>query len=249
MSKNIDEIKAIVDEMKLLDFIKPGDIPSIDLYMDQVTTFMENHLEHNRRNEEDKIMTKTMINNYTKNNLLPPPDKKRYSSEHIVLITYIYYLKTMLSINDIQTFLQPMINKSFNPGRKDISVDDTYKILYKHLHDNFDEITDNIKQTVEEAATLYNPEENDYLYRMSVISLLSFDVYVKKKFIERLLDDMKDEQSAIEALQQKKAAEAEKAKKARETAEKAKAKEASEKAKIAKAKAKEALSEKDNPET
>lgn len=231
MSKNIDEIKAIADEMKLLDFIKPGDIPSIDLYMDQVTTFMENHLEHNRRNEEDKIMTKTMINNYTKNNLLPPPDKKRYSSEHIVLITYIYYLKTMLSINDIQTFLQPMINKSFNPGRKDISIDDTYKILYKHLHDNIDEITDNIKQTVEEAATLYDPEENDYLYRMSVISLLSFDVYVKKKFIERLLDGMKDEQTAIEVVQQKKAAEKAKAEKAK-----------AEKTKTAKAKA-------DKPET
>ena len=202
MSNKIDEIKAIADEMQQLDFIKPGDIPNIDLYMDQVTTFMEKHLEHNRRNEEDKIITKTMINNYTKNNLLPPPDKKRYSSEHIVLITYIYYLKTMLSINDIQTFLQPMIDKTYNPGKDDISVDDTYRIVYKHLHDNFDEITDNIKHTVEEAATLYDPEENDYLYRMSVISLMSFDVYIKKKFIERLLDGMKDEQNAMKEKQE-----------------------------------------------
>lgn len=248
MEKNTDDIKKIVDEMRHLDFIKPDDIPSIDLYMDQVTTFMETHLEHNRRNDEDKIMTKTMINNYTKNNLLPPPDKKRYSTEHIILIIYIYYLKTMLSINDIQTFLQPMIDKSLNPGDEDISVKDNYRALYGHLHDNFDEITDSIKKIIDEAATLYNPEENDYLYKICVISLLSFDVYIKKKFIERLLDDMRDKQNAMMEEKQKKAEEAEKTKKAKEAAEKAKSKEAAEKAKASKAKAKESASDKGKPD-
>ena len=68
--------QEIIDVIKGIDFIKPEDIPSIDLYMDQLTTFMEEQLGGNRRNNEDKIMTKTMINNYTKNNLLPSPNKK-----------------------------------------------------------------------------------------------------------------------------------------------------------------------------
>lgn len=100
-----------------LDYINPKDIPSIDLYMDQLTTFMEDQLGKNRRNDEDKVMTKTMINNYTKNNLLPSPNKKRYSKQHLILLIYIYYLKNMLSINDIQTLLEPLIDGYLIPTR------------------------------------------------------------------------------------------------------------------------------------
>ena len=45
-----------------IDYIKPEEIPNIDLYMDQVTTFMEKNLSSTKRYEEDKILTKTMIN-------------------------------------------------------------------------------------------------------------------------------------------------------------------------------------------
>ena len=71
-----DLLNSILSSLNRIDYIKPEDIPNIDLYMDQVTTFMDEQLEATRRYPEDKILTKTMINNYTKNNLLPPPDKK-----------------------------------------------------------------------------------------------------------------------------------------------------------------------------
>ena len=54
-----------------LDYVKPEDIPDIDLYVDQVTTFIDSHLESVKRSPEDKLLTKTMINNYTKNHVLP----------------------------------------------------------------------------------------------------------------------------------------------------------------------------------
>ena len=84
---------SILKNMALMDHIRPSEIPNIDLYMDQVTTFMDEHLSDIKRHEDDKILTKTMINNYTKNNLLPPPVKKKYSKEHIYVLTFIYYLK------------------------------------------------------------------------------------------------------------------------------------------------------------
>lgn len=59
-----------------IDYIKLEEIPGIHLYMDQVTTFMEEHLSSSKRHPEDKVLTKTMINNYAKNHLLPPPVKK-----------------------------------------------------------------------------------------------------------------------------------------------------------------------------
>ena len=101
-------IRHILDWVSGIGYIKPEDIPNIDLYMDQVTTFMEEQLAHSKRYQEDKILTKTMINNYAKNNLLPSPVKKRYSREHILMLIFIYYFKNILSISDIQPLLTPI---------------------------------------------------------------------------------------------------------------------------------------------
>ena len=68
-----DLLNSIIDSLDRIHHIELEDIPNIDLYMDQVTTFMESKLRSTTRNPaEDKILTKTMINNYAKNDLLPP---------------------------------------------------------------------------------------------------------------------------------------------------------------------------------
>ena len=108
-----DMINSILESVSRIDYIKPEDIPNIDLYMDQVTTFMEEQLVSSKRYADDKILTKTMINNYAKNKLLPPPEKKRYSKEHVLMLIFIYYFKNILSINDIQTLLTPIAQKYF----------------------------------------------------------------------------------------------------------------------------------------
>ena len=105
----LDELKNQIGQWLDLGYIAPEDIPSIELYMDQVTTFMDRYLSKNKRTEEDKTLTKTMINNYTKNDLLPPPNKKRYSKEHIILLIYIYYFKNVVTINDIHLSIIIMI--------------------------------------------------------------------------------------------------------------------------------------------
>ena len=115
MNKDNQEfVNSLLQRLAKLNYIKPGDVPNIDLYMDQVTTFMDEHLSDVKRYEDDKILTKTMINNYTKNDLLPPPVKKKYSKEHIYVLTFIYYLKNILSISDIQKLLNPLTDKFFN---------------------------------------------------------------------------------------------------------------------------------------
>ena len=59
-----DMLNSILQSISRIDYVKPEEIPNIELYMDQVTTFMENQLGSTRRYKEDKILTKTMINNY-----------------------------------------------------------------------------------------------------------------------------------------------------------------------------------------
>lgn len=104
---------SILKNMALMDHIRPSEIPNIDLYMDQVTSFMNDHLQNSRRFEDDKILTKTMINNYAKNKLLPPPIKKRYSKEHLFVLVFIYYMKGFFSLSDIQTILKPVTDRFF----------------------------------------------------------------------------------------------------------------------------------------
>ena len=62
MASNMNDLlKHIFDDISRTDYIKPEDLPNIDLYMDQVTTFMESQLSSTKRYPEDKILTKTMI--------------------------------------------------------------------------------------------------------------------------------------------------------------------------------------------
>ena len=96
-------LNLILKQFSELDYVHPEDIPNIDLYVDQVTTFIESQLSSLKRDEDEKILTKTMINNYTKNHVLPSPDKKKYSKDHVLTLILIYYLKSFLSIKDIQT--------------------------------------------------------------------------------------------------------------------------------------------------
>ena len=121
-----DLLNSILESLDHLNYIPLDEIPNIDLYMDQVTTFMEKGLSPTKRYEEDKILTKTMINNYAKNNLLPPPLKKKYSREHMIVLIFIYYFKNILSIRDIEQLLQPLTEKHFHTDAP-LQIDQIYQ--------------------------------------------------------------------------------------------------------------------------
>lgn len=180
-----------------LSYISPSDLPNIDLYMDQVTTFMDEHLEGFKRFPDDKILTKTMINNYTKNNLLPPPVKKKYSKDHIFLLIFIYYYKNFLSINDIQKLLAPLIEGHYGDNkRSDISLEDIYEEIFKTQKLQFVSTLKDLKAKTTVANESFQnakKSEKDFLTTFSLISMLSFDVYLKKQIIEKLIDDSTDE--------------------------------------------------------
>ena len=78
MKTNEERLQELMDFLDSLTRIHASDIPGIDLYMDQVTTFMDSHLSASGRADGETVLTKTMINNYAKNRLFPPPVKKKY---------------------------------------------------------------------------------------------------------------------------------------------------------------------------
>lgn len=174
--------------------IPSEDIPEIELYMDQVTTFMDSRLDSTRRHPDDKIMTKTMINNYTKNHLLPPSVKKKYRKEHVFLLILIYHLKNVLSISDIQAILGPLTEKYFpKDATSDVTLEEIYERTTKEAENRFPEIEKEILQVWEDSKDQFSehdlsPEDKEYLDTFSFIYQLSYDIYVRKQLIEKLID-------------------------------------------------------------
>ena len=188
------ESRQLLNEMlkhfSELDYVHPEDIPNIDLYVDQVTTFIDSQLESTKRNPEDKTLTKTMINNYAKNHILPPPEKKKYSRDHVLMLIFIYYFKNFLSISDVGEILEPLKDNYFGTD-SNISFYDIYskmvelesteaRILVKDMIKKFNDSRGMFTDAPE--------EDQEMLENFTFICMLGFDVYIKKMMIEEFID-------------------------------------------------------------
>jgi len=192
---NDDLLNSIMASLGRIETISLDEIPNIDLYMDQLTSFMDERLKKTTRHPgEDKILTKTMINNYAKNDLLPPPIKKKYSKDHLILLIVIYYLKSILSINDIQTLIEPL-KRRFHGAEDKLDLSRIYETLYQLQEESLEPVKEDITKRYERAMQTFddpdiNEEEQKKMRLFSFITLLSYDVYVKKLLIEKILDNM-----------------------------------------------------------
>ena len=183
-------LNLILKEFTELDYVHPEDIPNIDLYVDQVTTFIESQLSSMKRNEDEKILTKTMINNYTKNHVLPSPDKKKYSRDHVLMLILIYYLKSFLSIKDIQILLEPVTEKYFGT-ESELSFYELYEELVALGNGQAKALIKDVvsKYNATQKSFMDAPEEDqEFLRNFGFICMLGFDVYIKKMMIESLID-------------------------------------------------------------
>ena len=182
---------------------QPDEIPKIDLYMDQVLTFLGERLRRTaRKSDADKILTKTMVNNYVKNKVMIPPVKKKYGRDHILLLMVIYYMKSFLSIDDIRTIVGPVSEKYARPTTKSVeelvgkrhrySMTDVYTEIFKYVAEEVERFPGEVEKILDETdnAFIGAPEEDrEMLRRFNVICQLSADIYLRKLLIEKLLDE------------------------------------------------------------
>lgn len=190
-----DILNSILDSLTNIDYIRAEEIPNINLYMDQVTTFMDEQLASTKRYGDDKILTKTMINNYAKNHLLPPPVKKKYSREHVLILIFIYYFKNILSIKDIETVLKPLTEKYFS-GESSMDLASIYREICEIEQDRVEPLKETVKTAYEKSMSAFSDlpdgEERDELKLFAFICSLCFDVYLKKEMIEKLIDELEE---------------------------------------------------------
>ena len=185
--KNIDDI---IEDLGLDNKITPQDIPSIDLYMDQVTQLFENTFQKSKRHIDEKVLTKTMINNYAKGKLLFPIKNKKYSKEHIMLIHLIYQLKGALSINDVKMVLSDLNDKV---DVEQVDLESIYE-HYINLHDknvaDFKTDTKKLVSDVKNESVELSVEDQAYVEHVLLIVSLVNRSNMYRKLAEKLVDQM-----------------------------------------------------------
>ena len=99
--------------------IQPADVPQLDLYMDQILSLFEQCLGGSKRDPSDKLLTKTMVNNYVKEGLITPVRGKKYTRQQIMQLICVYHLKQTLRLGDIKALT----------GRDDVDFEACYTRL------------------------------------------------------------------------------------------------------------------------
>jgi hypothetical protein len=185
--KNINEL---MNQLGLENNLHLNDIPEIDLYMDQVIQLFENKFSGSKRNEDEKVLTKTMINNYAKGKLLFPIKNKKYSKEHLILISLIYQLKGALSINDIKATLDGLNEKIV---MEELDIEAFYKsylaIQSKNVVSFQGEIKQHTKDVSDEIGKI-NETHPEYLEKILLIASLSNISNMYRRVAERLIDEL-----------------------------------------------------------
>ena len=145
------------------------ELPNVDLYMDQILTFINSSLSEyiNFSDDEDKnkILTKTMINNYVKNNILEPPVKKKYSKAQCAKLFVICILKQVFSMNEISSLINIALEST------DISH------AYNSFCSLFEEAVISIFEK-REFSKVDSSNENSYLLKAVLLSC-SYKIYVQ----------------------------------------------------------------------
>lgn len=188
------DINELINDMDFINGIAMDDIPEIDLYMDQVIQLFEGKLSSLKRTEDDKILTKTMINNYAKGKLLLPIKNKKYTKEHIILMSLIYNLKGALSINDIKLSLNKIIDS--------FSEDESYPL--RELYGSFLDESENdvlefkkgvadkereIEALIESKSDLQGDFEKKFLLLCSFVNMSNMYRRASEKLIDEFFSE------------------------------------------------------------
>ena len=188
MKTNIKIFNDMIKHFEELDIVKSEDIPDILLYMDQMTGFIDEKLRSFKREEADKLLTKTMINNYTKNKLLPPSDKKKYTKNHVMLLVLIYFYKNVLSFSDIKRLCDLSIYENFE--KEDESFSKLYDIITSLENDKKAEIIDDLKKRLEYSQSRLNnfDEKDENIELFTFLSDIVLEIYFKQHLVEYILN-------------------------------------------------------------
>jgi hypothetical protein len=142
-----DELKTLLQEAVRDANLHSSEIPAIDLYLDQILSLAANAQKEGAEHFADRQLTKTMINNYSKDGLIMPVKGKKYTREHIIQMLLVYSLKNTLSMTEIRRILCDVYDKqvplvacydAFIEGKPDdraLALDAVEEVISRHGYD------------------------------------------------------------------------------------------------------------------
>lgn len=181
--------KLIKDILNDIQSFNIDDIPNLDLYMDQVTTYINKKFQSTKRNEDDKLLTKTMINNYAKSRLIPAPEKKKYSKDHILILSLVLFFKNVLSISDVTSIMTPIIDDYYKNDEHSLEQLVKDFIVYIQQEDKSIPIIKEF-ENIESVFKDLDEDSKEKYETLTMIATLSYDMFIRKIIIERLIDSL-----------------------------------------------------------
>lgn len=193
MNFNDEILNKLLDSITTFDEIKLSDIPCVDLYMDQVTTLFDEKLKSLKRDDEDKLLTKTMINNYTKSKILMPAKNKKYTKQHIILLILTYNLKQILSINDIHDFFAPILKNIVLKDANSNVLDDVYTSFLQIKENEMDtfkkDISSKLDLISDQEFNTQDKSDEELIKLILLVLILNNEATLLKRLSEKLIDN------------------------------------------------------------
>ncbi|MGK7378893.1 DUF1836 domain-containing protein [Planococcus sp. 1R117A] len=186
----MEDSEQLIKNLGLQSGVLLEDIPKIDLYIDQIIQLFETSFADAKRNEDEKILTKTMINNYAKGKLFYPVQNKKYTRNHIMLISLIYQMKSALSINDVKQVLDGLNKKAL---QQDLNLESFYESYLKLQQGNITIFTEGLKeQSKRVGQEVQGAEEAQEIEQVLLIASLVHTSNLYRRAAEKLVDEMKE---------------------------------------------------------
>jgi hypothetical protein len=181
----------------LEDYISGGkisgnDFPDMEIYMDQAETFLNRELAIYKKSEKDKVITKTMIGNYVKHNMLPRPVNKKYSKDHMILLTLIFYLKGTFQMEEIEKIVKPLIENYNSEFDEKIDMTALYNGILAVQEKEQELLAQSINGMIEESKHQLKETElsdDDMLELFMLIVNLSMKADAQKFLAHKLLQE------------------------------------------------------------
>lgn len=185
-------VKNTIDEYVSKGKIKADDFPDMEIYMDQAETFLNRELNIYRKSEKDKVITKTMIGNYVKHNMLPRPVNKKYSKDHLILLALIFHLKGTFQMEEIEKIVKPLIDNYNSEFDDKIDLTALYKGILEVQAEEQGALAQSVNRMIDESKYRLREtalSDDDMLELFMLIVNLSMKADAQKFLAHKLLQE------------------------------------------------------------
>lgn len=185
-------VKKTIEEFIENGAMSKSDFPEMELYMDQAAGFMDKKLEIYKVGSKENVITKTMIGNYVKNKMLPRPNNKKYNKDHLIFLTFIYYLKNTFQMDEIEKLMKPIVDNYNSEFEEKIDLSMIYDKVGKIQEQDRADLLQNTMDSIADIKSKLNKSDvvdDDILEMFMLIVNLSMKADFERFLAQKLLHE------------------------------------------------------------